>query len=430
YVGGDNNSGNGPAYHSGGYYNGTPPQNPFPAPANEPTLPQDTPAMLTVKDLAAGIDGSYQYSVQNQTDPYSFVKSAGDNGYSVGRFAFSAPAILDWISDLSDDELDELDEEDDDGTDDDTSDGDDSSTSTQQGQNNTPGNGGTNSKGGTGTNTRGGNATGKTGGTTGKTGTNTITTTPATSGGSHPHLYHHGTSHHLRQIRDALRKFKQAHPNEQGAQLDSDFLAQEMDPNNKDGLNGLAMIKLLGLMSDKQTTPDALSAALKDPANDFDAALQERMMDDLLDPSNPNSYAAMYVKYMHDQGKDVDLNNPSDLKQASAVLILATELGHYPTQAEFDDQYGQGSDGTAGGVVDQVLANFDTVMNATIARPEPSTDGSMLGNDLFSFRSDQKQGVAGFPFENVVNDPLTDSHASFIQARILAAAYNEQGQQL
>ncbi len=73
-------------------------------PSKVPTLPNESPSLSALKDLIAG------FETRGITDPYNAVQRREGQGFAVGRYALTAGTIFDWISGLSDAEIDEIEE--------------------------------------------------------------------------------------------------------------------------------------------------------------------------------------------------------------------------------------------------------------------------------------------------------------------------------
>lgn len=74
-----------------------------------PRVPDETDEIAAIKNVVAG------FETKNAPEPYYAVSDRGDpnhggRGYGMGRFAFTADTISDWIDGLSDDDLDAIEE--------------------------------------------------------------------------------------------------------------------------------------------------------------------------------------------------------------------------------------------------------------------------------------------------------------------------------
>ncbi|HEY9786511.1 MAG TPA: hypothetical protein V6D17_13975, partial [Candidatus Obscuribacterales bacterium] len=64
-----------------------------------PRLPSESDQMAALKNVIAGFES------RGQKHPYTAVQPRGASGMGIGRYAFTAPAILNWIAWLSDEDL-------------------------------------------------------------------------------------------------------------------------------------------------------------------------------------------------------------------------------------------------------------------------------------------------------------------------------------
>lgn len=304
--GGDTGGGGGGSYeapsHDGGY---VAPDNSSTSglnvdlPTDQYVLPDDTSQLNLLKATDAIINGN-----GIGADRYTAVSGPNDNGYGVGAYNANAETFANWVYNLSDDDLEAI----------------------EAGQCTADcpaANSAKNEKG---------DGKGK-GGSTGRP--------------QHHHTYPAGTAERLRALRAELTN---AHGSKSGPLTADDLttlFSQHQSGSSTDGL-----VNMLEHMSNDP--PVDASIVQADVAANFDPSLQERMANDLL-----TEYGLTYIE----NHPEVDLSDPQQLRNAAGTLMLAMNLGHYPSEEEI------ASDSN----------NPEGVINRTNAEVSPPPQASDLG---------------------------------------------------